>query len=75
MRLSQFQELMADEFGPIQAEVLLTDLVLVQLNERTGQAAIAAGEDPREVWLAICQVMDVPKERWHGKPQKNKKPN
>lgn len=66
---------MTDEFGDSYAAVLLSDLVLVSLGERTGNAAIAAGEDPRDVWLAICSAMDIPKARWHGKPQKNKKPN
>jgi len=75
VRLSQFQELMADEFGEVHASVLLNDLVLLPLGEKTGQAALDAGEDPRDVWLAICAAMDVPRDRWHGKPQKNKKPN
>jgi len=31
-----------------------------------------AGESPREVWLALCDAMDVPEERRHGldKPPK-----
>ena len=75
MRLSQFQELMADEFGEGHASVLLTDLVLVPLGEKTGKAALDSGADPRDVWLAICAAMDVPKDRWHGRPKKNKKSN
>ena len=66
---------MTDEFGDSYASVLLNDLVLVPLGEKTGNGALEAGEDPRDVWLAICSAMDIPKERWHGKPQKNKKPN
>ena len=75
MRLSQFQELMTDEFGPSQAAVLLADFSISSLGGQTGNQAIEAGVDPREVWLALCQAMDVPKERWAGKPQKNKKSN
>ena len=75
MRLSQFQELMADEFGEAHAAVLLNDLVLLPLGEKTGRAAIDAGADPKDVWLAICAAMDVPKDRWHGKAKKNKKSN
>jgi hypothetical protein len=55
--------------------VLLNDLVLLPLGEQTGRAAIDAGADPRDVWLAICAAMDVPKDRWHGKVKKNKKSN
>lgn len=75
MRLSQFQELMNDEFGESYSEVLLNDLVLVALGEVTGRAAILDGVDPKDVWLAICVAMDVPRDRWHGKAKKNKKPN
>ena len=66
MRLSQFQQLMTDEFGVAYSQVLLNDLVLTDLADKTGSAALAAGEDPRLVWLAICRVAGVPKSRWHG---------
>ncbi len=66
---------MADEFGETHASVLLNDLILVSLGEKTGKAALDGGAEPREVWLAICAAMDVPKERWHGQVKKNKKPN
>ena len=66
MRLSQFQQLMFDEFGEAYSRVLLADLVLTDLGDRTGDAAIAAGIDPRAVWQAICKASGVPKSRWHG---------
>jgi hypothetical protein len=47
--------------------VLLDDLVLGSLGDRTGSQAIAAGQDPKDVWFEICRVNDVPQERWHGK--------
>lgn len=75
MRLSQFHELMNDEFGPDQSAYLLKDLVLGELADQTGSQAIAAGVDPREVWLAICRANGVPKSRWHGKFKQNKKTN
>lgn len=75
MRLSQFNELMNDEFGAEYAAVLLRDLALTSLADRTGQRALADGEDPKDVWLAICSATGVPKERWHGQNKKNKKPN
>ena len=66
MRLSQFQQLMFDEFGEAYSRVLLADLVLTDLGDKTGDAAIAAGTDPRLVWQAICKASGVPKSRWHG---------
>ena len=71
MRLSDFQTLMADEFGPEYAAVLLNDLVLTELADLTGQKALDAGLEPKEVWQAICRAQNVPVERWHGL---NKKP-
>jgi len=75
VRLSQFNELMVDEFGQDQSNHLLKDLVLGELADRTGVKALADGEDPRYVWLAICRVTGVPKDRWHGHNKKNKKTN
>ena len=66
MRLSKFQELMDDEFGPEYAAVIIQDLVLGELGDTTGAAAIKAGVDPRKVWLAICHASEVPRERWNG---------
>ncbi|HQV81967.1 MAG TPA: DUF3046 domain-containing protein, partial [Ornithinibacter sp.] len=42
------------------------------LGGRTALEALDAGESPREVWLALCDAMDVPEERRHGldKPPK-----
>jgi hypothetical protein len=75
VKLSQFQDLINDEFGAAYGAVVLKDLVLQPLADRTGQQCLDEGEDPKEVWLAICSVSGVPKERWHGKPTKNKKTN
>jgi hypothetical protein len=69
MRLSQFQTLITEEFGQAYAQVIARDLVLGALGDRTAEAALAAGEDPKEVWLALCEANNVPKERWAGKPQ------
>lgn len=66
MRLSKFNELLTDEFGEAYGQVLLQDLVLGSLQDRTGKQAIADGENPKDVWLALCQAMSVPKARWHG---------
>ncbi len=75
MRLSQFNELMVDEFGQDQSNYLLQDLVLGELADRTSNQALADGEDPKDIWLAICRATGVPKSRWHGQLKKNKKTN
>lgn len=72
MRLSQFHSLMTDEFGQTYSQVISRDLVLGSLGDRTAEAALAAGEDPKDVWLALCEANNVPKERWAGKPQAKK---
>ncbi len=65
MTLSRFQELMQDEFGDF-AAVVLSDTRLDLLRDRTPKELIALGEEPREIWLAICTQLNIPKERWLG---------
>lgn len=66
MRISEFRALAHDEFGRPLAETLIADLVLAAL-DTTAAGALAAGEDPRTVWLALCEAMDVPAERRLGR--------
>jgi len=67
VRLSQFWSLMDDEFGTAYAASLARDHSLGSLGSRTAIEAIEAGVPPREVWLALCDDMDVPPERRFGK--------
>ena len=64
---------MADEFGKPQSEVLIRDLALFELGDKTASDLLAQGEDPRQIWLAICRAQQVPKERWSGLDKKAKK--
>ncbi|MFT6534513.1 MAG: hypothetical protein ACJAS7_000544 [Alpinimonas sp.] len=66
MRLSEFWQAVTDEFGGPYGRVLVSDLVLSELGERTAADAIATGLDTRDVWLALCRASDVPRNRWHG---------
>ncbi|HEX4360660.1 MAG TPA: DUF3046 domain-containing protein [Pseudonocardia sp.] len=63
MRLSQFRELMSDEFGSVRARSLATDHVFAELDGRTVDQALEAGWDPRDVWRAVCVAFEVPPER------------
>ncbi|MDF2044741.1 MULTISPECIES: DUF3046 domain-containing protein [Microbacterium] len=65
MRRSEFDRAVADEFGA-RGGSLMTDLVLSAVGGRTPAEALAAGVDPREVWLALCAETDVPPERRYG---------
>lgn len=65
MKLSEFQFAVDAEFGQF-GRVLLRDTVIVALGNRTPQEALAAGVPAREVWLALCEVQDVPVSRRHG---------
>lgn len=57
---------MEDEFGSGYARVLARDLVLTGLGGRTAQEALSAGTHPKTVWLAVCEMQDVPAERRLG---------
>ncbi|GAA1740246.1 DUF3046 domain-containing protein [Microcella frigidaquae] len=66
MTRSEFLRAIDDEFGEAYGRSLVRDLVLGALGDRTAEEALAQGLAPREVWLALCAVMDVPRERWYG---------
>jgi len=70
VRLSEFQLAVADEFGEAYGRVLTSDVVIGALGGRTASQAIAAGLDTREIWLALCDVMDVPAHRRYGVGQR-----
>ena len=63
VRLTQFRELMDDEFGPARAASLTRDHVFAELGGRTVEQALEAGIDPRKVWRAVCEAYDVPPAR------------
>lgn len=58
---------MDDEFGAGYSRVLANSLVLAGVGGRTAVDALSAGFNPREVWLAMCEVQDVPPERRLGR--------
>lgn len=67
MRMSDFWGLVDGEFGPGPGRTLVRDHVLSALGHRTGEAALAGGVEPRAVWAAICDDLDVPPERRWGR--------
>ncbi len=63
VRLTEFHEMVRDEFGQMHGDALLRDHVLLELGGRTAAEAIEAGQEPREVWRALCEEFDVPPAR------------
>ncbi len=64
---------MDDEFSQAYSRVLARDLVLGGVGGNTASEALKAGYDPKEIWLEVCRVQDVPPARWLGRdmPLKN----
>ena len=73
MRLSEFWLAVADEFGEGYGRILAHDLVLGALGGLTAEQAIKAGLPTREIWLALCEVQDVPSNRRYGVGQREPK--
>lgn len=63
MRNTVFRRLMAEEFGQPRAVTLAADHVLSALGGRTPDQALAAGVPPKDVWTAMCDEFEVPRER------------
>lgn len=72
MRISEFRTLTHDEFGRALGDTLVADLVLPSL-DATAAAALEDGTDPRTVWLALCEAMDVPPERRLGRDPRRRR--
>lgn len=60
MRLTDFWERMDAVFGSAYAKSWARDYSLSPLGGRTVMEAIEAGLDTREIWNAVCEVVDVP---------------
>ena len=58
---------MDDEFGAAYSRVLARDLVLAGVGGNTAADALRAGFEPREVWLEVCAMQEVPASRRLGR--------
>jgi len=67
--MSDFWTFVDDEFGAAQGRTLVRDHVLGALGHRTAQQALDAGDEPRLVWCALCDDLDVPPERRWGRQE------
>ncbi|BDZ43885.1 hypothetical protein GCM10025865_31840 [Paraoerskovia sediminicola] len=72
MRYREFWQLVDEVFGASYGRVLAGDQTLGGLDSRTAAQAIEDGVEPREVWHALCDAMEIPEaQRWghdHRRP-------
>lgn len=54
---------MDDEFGSVRAGSIARDHVFGGLRGRTVEQALEDGDEPRDVWRAVCAEFEVPAER------------
>jgi len=73
MRLSEFWLAVSDEFGEAYGRVLVDDQVLGAVGGVTASQALSRGVPAKQVWAALCDVMDVPAERRYGVGQREPK--
>ena len=64
VRLTDFHDRVAEQFGTVTGDSMLVDHLLLSLGNRTAAQAIEDGEDPKDVWRALCVEFDVPRSRW-----------
>lgn len=65
MRLTEYHQLVVDEFGESKGAWISHSHVLSELNG-TPDDLIERGVDPRRVWIGLCDDFDVPHERRLG---------
>ncbi len=66
MKHSEFQRAMREEFGDVYAGVLIRDHWLARYSQ-TAAEALEHGVPVRDVWNALCEELQVPVERRHGR--------
>ncbi|KQY59509.1 hypothetical protein ASD11_08090 [Aeromicrobium sp. Root495] len=60
MRHSEFWERMELHLGKAYAQVWASSQSISSLGSRTAAEALQAGEDPKHVWRAVHEVLELP---------------
>lgn len=60
MRHTEFWARMHHQLGATYAESFARDFVIAELGGRTVHEALAAGTDTKEIWRAVCTVLQLP---------------
>lgn len=67
MRYREFWALVDEVLGPVQGRSLVRELHLAGLDDRTAQQGLDGGEEPRTVWHALCDELQIEEDRrWGG---------
>lgn len=66
MRLTEFHQLVTDEFGDAKGSWILHSHVLEGLGDTAGNL-LDGGVDPRRIWRGLCDDFSVPEERRLGR--------
>jgi len=74
VRNREFWQLVDEVFGPAYGRSLTRDLVIDALGGRTAYQAIETGEEPRSVWHALCDAMELPDARRWGSDVRRQAP-
>jgi len=75
MRHREFWALVEEIFGAAYGRTLAGDQVIGALGDRTAAQAIEDGVEPRTVWHALCDALDVPEDRrWGADAQRAPQP-
>jgi hypothetical protein len=65
VRYREFWQLVDEVLGSAHGRALVRELVLPALGDRTPEQALDAGVEPRDVWHALCDELDIPDpQRW-----------
>nr|NLD41414.1 DUF3046 domain-containing protein [Actinomycetales bacterium] len=72
MKHSELSQAFVDAFGEYQGPALQRDLALTEFGARSASEAAADGERPQQIWLAVCEAMDLA-EDWQF-PQRRDRP-
>lgn len=70
MRHREFWQCVDAIFGVGHGRTLTASHVLPELANRTAEQALADGEDPGRVWVALCREFDMPEQLHWGLPQR-----
>jgi hypothetical protein len=65
MRLTDFWWRMEEHFGAAYARSVARDQVIGRLGGRSVSEALEAGEDPKRVWIAVCEHFEIPVAQRH----------
>lgn len=70
MRHREFWQCVDAVFGVGHGRTLTASHVLPALDNRTAEQALAQGDEPGQVWIALCREFEVPEMFHWGLPER-----